>query len=54
VPKLSPTARKLQADNDDWFPLALLMAWARTRPRRVEKRPGKEWIQRFVQRIGRT
>jgi Fe-S-cluster containining protein len=51
VPKISMAARKLQDDADDWFPLAMLMAWARTRPRNTPKRPGMEWIQRFVQRL---
>ena len=49
VPKVSMAARKLQADGDDWFPLALLLAWARTRPTDGRKRSGMEWIQRFVQ-----
>lgn len=53
VPKLSLAARKLQGDDDDWFPLALLMSWARIRPRTSAKRTGPEWIQRFLQRIGR-
>ncbi|HZQ00296.1 MAG TPA: YkgJ family cysteine cluster protein [Reyranella sp.] len=51
VPKVSMAARKLQDDSDDWFPLAMLLAWARTRPRDGRKRPGMEWIQRFVQRL---
>jgi Fe-S-cluster containining protein len=48
VPKVSMAARGLQDDKDDWFPLALLMAWRRTRPRKAEKRPGPEWVQRFL------
>ena len=36
---------------DEWFPLATLLAWARTRPKNGVKRPGMEWIQRFVQRL---
>ena len=51
VPKISLAARKLQDDTDDWFPLALLQAWARTRPKKAQIRPGMEWVQRFVQRI---
>ena len=31
VPKVSLAARGLQEEKDDWFPLAMLMAWARTR-----------------------
>ncbi len=53
VPKVSPAARRLQDDKDDWFPLALLMDWARTRPRTSERRSGPEWIQRFVERMSR-
>lgn len=53
VPKLSLAARKLQDDGDDWFLLATLMSWARKRPRASAKRTGPEWIQRFLQRIGR-
>lgn len=48
VPKVSMAARRLQDEKDDWFPLALLMAWARTRPRKVERRTGPEWVQRFL------
>ena len=51
VPKVSMAARRLQDDGDDWFPLAMLLAWARTRPKKAQKRPGMEWIQRFVQRL---
>ena len=51
VPKLSMAARRLQEDGEDWFPLATLLAWARTRPKDGRKRPGMEWIQRFVQRL---
>jgi Fe-S-cluster containining protein len=51
VPKVSMAARGLQDDKDEWFPLALLMAWARTRPRKVTRRPGPEWVQRFLQRM---
>ena len=41
-------ARGLQDDKDEWFPLALLMAWARTRPRKTERRTGPEWVRRFL------
>lgn len=52
VPKVSMAARRLQEEKDDWFPLALLMAWARTRPRKVERRTGPEWVQRFLKGLG--
>ena len=48
VPKVSMAARSLQDESDDWFPLALLMAWDRSRPRKAERRPGPEWVQRFL------
>ena len=48
VPKVSMAARGLQDEGDDWFPLALLMAWRRTRPRKAQRRPGPEWVQRFL------
>ena len=48
VPKVSMAARGLQDESDDWFPLALLMAWGRRRPRKVRQRPGPEWVQRFL------
>jgi len=51
VPKVSMAARGLQEENDDWFPLATLMAWARARPRRMAKRTGPEWVQRFLKRL---
>jgi Fe-S-cluster containining protein len=57
VPKVSPAARGLEESRpeastlDRWFPLALLMEWAKTRPRGATRRPGPEWIQRFVRRI---
>jgi hypothetical protein len=41
-------ARGLQGEKDDWFPLALLMDWSRRRPRKAERRPGPEWVQRFL------
>lgn len=48
VPKVSMAARGLQEESDDWFPLALLMDWSRRRPREVRRRPGPEWVQRFL------
>ena len=53
VPKVSMAARSLQDDGEDWFPLAGLMAWARTRPRKSVRRTGPEWVQRFLKGIGR-
>lgn len=52
VPKVSMAARGLQGEREEWFPLAMLMEWARTRPRRSERRTGPEWVQRFLKRIG--
>jgi Fe-S-cluster containining protein len=51
VPKVSLAVRGLQDENDDWFPLALLMAWRRTRPRKVKRRTGPQWVQRFLKRL---
>jgi len=48
VPKVSMAARGLQDERDDWFPLALLMVWRRTCPRKTVKRTGPEWVQRFL------
>lgn len=48
VPKLSLAARKLQEEKDEWFPLALLMAWSRARPKSGTRRTGPEWVQRFL------
>lgn len=53
VPKVSLAARGLQDEADDWFPLALLMAWSRTRPRPGTRRSGPEWVQRFLRQLGR-
>ncbi len=53
VPKVSLAARGLQDEADDWFPLALLMAWRRGRPRRATRRTGPEWVQRFLRQLGR-
>ena len=52
VPKVSMAARGLQDEKEEWFPLAMLMAWARTRPRQARRRTGPEWIQRFLKRLG--
>lgn len=51
VPKASMAARGLQDDGEDWFPLAGLMAWAKARPRKSDRRTGPEWIQRFLKGI---
>jgi Fe-S-cluster containining protein len=48
VPKLSLAARRLQDEQDDWFPLTMLMAWSRNRPVGGKRRPGTEWVQRFL------
>ncbi len=54
VPKVSLAARALQDEADDWFPLALLLAWRRTRPHKpAARRSGPEWVQRFLSRLGR-
>jgi len=53
VPKVSPAARRLQDDKDDWFALALLMDWSRARPDHAERRSGPEWIERFLKRMGK-
>ncbi|MDP2332399.1 MAG: YkgJ family cysteine cluster protein [Reyranella sp.] len=53
VPKVSMAARGLQDENEGWFPLALLMDWARTRPKGSARRTGPEWIQRFLKGLGR-
>lgn len=51
VPKVSMAARGLQDEREDWFPLAMLMDWARTRPRGGSKRTGPEWVQRFLAKM---
>jgi len=51
VPKLSLAARRLQDEEDAWFPLAMLMAWGRKRSGGGKRRPGTEWIQRFLQQL---
>lgn len=44
----NPAAGHAPAGDADWFPLALLGEWAKTRPRKPERRPGPEWINRFL------
>jgi Fe-S-cluster containining protein len=51
VPKVSIAARGLQDEKDDWFPLALLQAWARSRPRNAVRRAGPDWMQRFLKAL---
>ena len=51
VPKVSMAARGLQDEREEWFPLAMLMEWSRTRPRGGSKRTGPEWVQRFLGRM---
>ena len=46
VPKFSAAARKMQDESDDWFPLALL--GKRGKRGATERRPGPEWMQRFL------
>jgi Fe-S-cluster containining protein len=48
VPKLSAGARRLQDDGDSWFPLAMLFAWSGKARAPAKRRPGTEWIQRFL------
>lgn len=48
VPKLSLAAQRLQGESESWFPLALLMAWSRTPRTPAKRRPGTEWLQRFL------
>jgi Fe-S-cluster containining protein len=53
VPKVSLAARGLQGESDGWFPLATLMAWARTHGQdKKTKRRGTEWITRFLKSLG--
>jgi Fe-S-cluster containining protein len=51
VPKLSLGARRLQDDGDSWFPLAMLMAWSRDSRPATKRRPGTEWVQRFLRSL---
>jgi Fe-S-cluster containining protein len=48
VPKVSLAARGLQDEREGWFPLALLMDWAKRRPKQGAQRTGPDWIQRFL------
>jgi Fe-S-cluster containining protein len=52
VPKVSMAARGLQDDKEEWFPLAMLMAWGRKRPRERARRTGPQWVQRFLGALG--
>jgi Fe-S-cluster containining protein len=59
VPKLSLAARGMDEDRVEadtmgrWFPLALLLEWSKERPKRPPvKRPGPEWVERFLRRMG--
>jgi Fe-S-cluster containining protein len=54
IPKLSLAARRLQDESDTWFPLAMLMAWSRTPRARATRRPGTEWVQRFLRGLARS
>lgn len=58
VPKVSVAARKLQDDGDEWFPLAMLIEWARKRPHGGKgggtRRTGPEWVQRFLKGMAGT
>ena len=48
VPKLSLAARRLQDEGETWFPLAMLFAWSRKPRPAAARRPGTEWVQRFL------
>ncbi len=54
VPKVSLAARGLEESRPDvdtrgrWFPLALLLEWSKSRTGGATRRPGPEWIQRFL------
>jgi Fe-S-cluster containining protein len=51
VPKLSLAAQRLQDESESWFPLALLMAWSRKPRTPAKRRPGTEWVQRFLRAL---
>lgn len=53
VPKLSLAARRLQDEDGDWFPLAMLQAWSRKPRTPAKRRPGTEWVQRFLKNLAR-
>lgn len=52
VPKVSMAARGLQDEREEWFPLAMLMEWSRTRAKGGSRRTGPEWVQRFLKKVG--
>lgn len=54
VPKLSLAARRLQDESDAWFPLALLMTWSRKSRTPAKRRPGTEWVQRFLRGLANS
>ena len=51
VPKLSLAARRLQDEGDGWFPMAMLMSWSRNARTAAKRRPGTEWVQRFLRNL---
>jgi Fe-S-cluster containining protein len=51
VPKVSLAARRLQDESETWFPLAMLFAWSRQPRPPAQRRPGPEWIQRFLRSL---
>jgi Fe-S-cluster containining protein len=53
VPKLSLGARRLQDESDSWFPLAMLFAWSRKARAPAKRKPGTEWIQKFLKDLSR-
>jgi Fe-S-cluster containining protein len=53
IPKLSLAARRLQEDGESWFPLAMLYAWNRKARTSGKRRPGTEWVQRFLKGLSR-
>jgi Fe-S-cluster containining protein len=53
VPKLSLAAQRLQDEDGSWFPLAMLMAWSRKPRPSAKRRPGTEWVRRFLTGLSR-
>jgi Fe-S-cluster containining protein len=53
VPKLSLAAQALEDAADGWFPLAMLMAWSRTPRPAAKRRPGTQWVQRFLKNLSK-
>lgn len=51
VPKLSLAARRLQDESETWFPLAMLMAWSGKARPPAQRRPGTDWIGRFLRSL---